>query len=206
MNRKILSKIIIAIFVLIPFSFFVVSIIKQKHYIAETHLQSGTALPHPQNLAPFQLSDMNGQSFTNKDLLGHWSLVFFGFTRCPAICRTSLAELAHAVKLLPPGASVPQIVFISIDPDHDSAQTIKKYVSKFNAAILGATGSPLQLEALTKPVGIMFAKIPTQQNYTMSHSDIILVVNPRGEWVAVLTPPHQDNQIANDLAVIQKSS
>ena len=204
MNKKTYSIVIVSLFILIPFSLFISSVWLKKKHIAETQLQSGSVLPHTQRLPSFTLTDMNGQSFTNKNLQGHWSLLFFGFTRCPAVCPTSLAQLAQAQKLFAPGVSLPQVVFISIDPEHDSASAIKKYLSKFNPQFLGATGTAEQLDTITRALGVMYAKVSTSQNYTMNHSDIVLVINPQGEWAAVLTQPHSAKNIANDLALIEK--
>lgn len=205
MNSKTTTKVVIALFILIPFGMFLGSIWISQHQTTTAILHNGTALPSPQNLPEFQLKDMNGVSFTKENLKGHWSLLFFGFTHCPAVCPTTLSELKKAIQLMnKESLSPPHVIFISIDPDNDSSVAIKKYLAQFNPHFRGATGTQTQLTVLTKALGVMFAKVPLNKSYSMSHSNLILIINPEAQWAGVLTPPHKASEIAQDVEVISK--
>src|ERR1700683_1542313 len=101
-------------------------------------LSSGTWLPSARTLAEFHLRDLSGQDFGLANLRGHPTLVFFGFTNCPDVCPTTLATLAQAQRAMPlPGAKV---VFVSIDPQRDSAATMSVYLGAFSKDFLGVRG------------------------------------------------------------------
>jgi protein SCO1 len=211
MKSKSTTYIIIGLIIVLPIIFFISSLFHKKQQASQVlQLQNATLLPSAQALPKFKLHDSDGKLFTSEQLHGHWSLIFFGFTRCPQICPTTLAELAQARQLMQQQnlKNIPQIIFISIDPDNDSNTKIAAYVNKFNAQMIGLTGSAIELNKLAKPVGIMFEKIPSNQanDYSMAHSNIILVVNPEGKWVALLMPPHQAQTIFNDFVGIQQHS
>ena len=202
------SKIIITLTLLIPICFFVSSLYFKKQEAAqEIHLTNGVLLPSPKALPDFNLVDTQGHAFTNSQLSGHWSLLFFGFTRCQMVCPTTLAELNQAYGILETQnlSSLPQVYFISVDPEHDSTTIIQHYLTKFNSHFIGLRGDSNELEKLSRSLGVAYAKIPgTENDYSMNHSNIILVINPRGEWTALLMPPHQAQTIADNFLQIQK--
>lgn len=130
----------------------------------------------PRRLTDFALLDHTGQAAGRDRLLGHWSLFFFGFTRCPDICPPSLSQLnAIRRQLLAQssvvGAQVPQIVFISVDPDYDTPQRMAEYlaaliqqeelppdaVAQRPPAYLGLTGDPRQIKALAVQMGVAYS-------------------------------------------------
>jgi len=171
-------------------------------------LNNGTILPTPLAIKSFSLTDDNGKPFTQANLKGHWSLLFFGFTHCPIICPTTLAELNKAYQRLQSSdaKTVPQVVFISIDPERDTAQKIHTYLNNFNNNFVGATGDKTQLNQLTKQLGIAYMKATKSgaKNYDVEHSGAILVLNPKGEWVALLSAPHSGKEIAQSFLRIQQ--
>jgi len=172
-------------------------------------LRSGTLLKDPISLTKFKLTDFNGRPFTNESLEGHWTLIFFGFINCPMICPTTLAQLNNAYREWQQSDSsvLPEMVFISIDPDRDTAKALKTYLAKFNPAFLGVTGNKTALDKLTKNLGIMYAKIkkPNTKNYDIAHSTKVLVINPDGEWAAILSAPRNGDVLASDMLRIQQS-
>ncbi len=171
-------------------------------------LANGTVLPTPYGITPFKLTNTQGKIFNNKNLRGHWTLIFFGFTHCPMICPTTLSELNKAYQQLKveDRKSLPKILFVSIDPERDTAPVIKSYLANFNKNFSGVTGNKEELDSLTKQLGIAYMKATksNEKNYNIEHSGSILVVNPNGEWVAVLSSPKNGNTIAEDFMRIQK--
>ena len=91
---------------------------------------------------PFHLVDQNGKTVTDADLKGKWSLVYFGYTHCPDACPTALNDIALALDQLGPQRSAVRPVFITVDPERDTPEALKAYVTSFDAPILALTGSP----------------------------------------------------------------
>jgi len=172
-------------------------------------LQQGTAFPKAIAIQAFRLVDGDNKQFTNKDLTGRWSLLFFGFTHCHKICPTTLSELNKTYQILQKtdASNLPQVVFISIDPERDSPKVIRQYVMSFNKHFIGTTGSKSALDRLTKNLGIMYAaaKKSNEKDYQVNHSSTILVINPKGQWAGILTPPFNAKVMATDFMAIQRS-
>lgn len=161
-------------------------------------------------IQPFELTDYDGQPMGLERLKGQWSLLFFGFTYCPDVCPTTLSTLRKAFSLLPEDQSYkkPQVIFVSVDPERDHLQTLKQYVTYFNPDFLAATGTQDALQKMTRPLGILYAKVPNKQDpsgkhYLIDHSASILVVNPEAKLQAVIGLPHEPKSIANDLVALQ---
>ncbi|MCH8307864.1 MAG: SCO family protein [Proteobacteria bacterium] len=166
-----------------------------------------TVLPSPMVLPDFTLNDQNGSTFTRESLKGSWSLLFFGFTHCPDICPATLQSLAVAREKLAaqgqPAATLPKIILISVDPERDSTEVLKSYVSYFGKDIIGLTGDLSELQKLTKPLGIFFAKSPADDGgYNVDHSAAVLVINPSAEFHALFSPPHSVANLLHDLPLI----
>ena len=182
---------------------------------------TATVLPQPKPVASFTLEDKQGQTFSEQNLRGHWTLLFFGFTRCPAICPPSMTALKQAYAIIESKhQTLPQVVFISVDPDRDTPSQIKSYVTSFNKHFLGFTGSKEQLDKLTSSLGILYMKVDpkgtpnsndgnlstanssnstaTGKDYTIDHSGTILLVDPKGKLTAIFTMPHVAKMMASD--------
>jgi protein SCO1/2 len=173
-----------------------------------TALVSATITANQQMLPEFKLTDDNNHAFTRDDFRGHWSFLFFGYTNCPTSCSTILAKLNHVYTTLQQKniTPLPQVVFISLDPEHDTAEQIKNYLQNFNPHFIGATGNMDEINKLTHLLGIYyaFAKMDDGTPY-ISHSSTIVVINPRGEWIASLLPPHYSQTLLeNYLRIINK--
>jgi protein SCO1/2 len=170
---------------------------------------SGFYLNEPEFIVPFQLSTANGEIFTDEDLKGEWTLMFFGFTYCPDVCPTTLAMLdvvLNHIKEEYPYMKPPQVVFVSIDPERDTLEQIQRYVNYFNEDFIGVTGSAVQLSKLSRQLGIVYEKVfPSRgdgENYLMEHSTSIIMVNPRGAMQAVFTSPHDVQNLTSDIKAV----
>ncbi len=159
-------------------------------------------------IKPFSLINMDGHRFTNKNLEGRWSLIFFGFTNCPSICPTTLSRLDKAYRMLVEQKTnpMPQIIFISVDPERDGPYTIRQYLANFNKKFIGAMGSKEEINKLTEQFRVVYAKSESDDmDYYISHSGKIMVINPKGSLVATLKPPFDAESIAKDFHNIQKN-
>ena len=146
----------------------------------------------------FLLQDPNGRAVTNEDFLGRFQLVAFGYTSCPDICPTTLLEMQEVLKLLGEKAAQLQPIFITVDPERDSAQVLREYTSAFDPRILGLRGA----EALTRRAAAEFrvryekVRDPAAPagSYTVDHSAGMILVAPDGRAVlrfAYATPARQ---------------
>ena len=128
------------------------------------------------------LPDADGKMRTLGDFKGKVTVIFFGYTQCPDVCPTTLAELAAARKLL--GADGPQVqgVFVTIDPDRDTAEILKAYVGSFGNDFVALRGDAEQTKAAAKQFKVFFAKVPgkTEGSYTMDHTAGSYVMDKTG--------------------------
>src|SRR5436190_7344705 len=134
---------------------------------------------------PFALTDQDGKTVTDQDLKGHPFLVFFGFTHCPDVCPTTLFEISEILRALGPDAERMHALFITVDPERDTPQVIKDYLSSFDPHLSGLTGSPEAIAAVAKAYRMYFKKVPLDQGgYTMDHTAIVYLMDKEGRFVS----------------------
>ncbi len=155
----------------------------------------GLLWPNPRTLASFNVIDQDGAPFTQDNLRGRWSLLFFGFTHCPDICPVTLSVLAQAkARLTAAAGETPlQVIFVSVDPERDGPAQLAEYVRYFDRSFLGLGGTPDQIQALTSQLGVAFFRGPATAagEYSVDHSAAIFVIDPQLRMVGVLSAPHQ---------------
>lgn len=165
-----------------------------------------TVLPEPKALPVFSLQDHTGKRFDRNTLLGHWSVVFFGFTHCPDICPATLQQLALARSQVDGDVDTkgfPDIVLISVDPERDSPDVMAKYVSHFGEDITGVSGSTDELRKLTDAIGIYFRKSPGDaEQYTVDHSSVVIIINENAQFHALFSAPHKIENFVNDIPLL----
>ena len=158
-------------------------------------------------LPEFQLLDHNNQILGKPELTGKWSLMFIGYTNCPDVCPASMQALSDMMQAIEDEdvRRALQVIFVSVDPDRDSAEILKNYVQYFNSEFIGATASLTDLDRLTKVLGIMHSRDKTSEDqvvYGVSHSSSILLINPKAEFAGLFSAPHDSLAMANDLGKI----
>ena len=119
----------------------------------------------------FSLTDHKGKARTLADFKGQAVIVFFGFTRCPDVCPTTLAEMNEVMKLLGDDAKKVQVLFITVDPERDTPEVLSQYVPAFNPSFLGLYGSLEQTAKVAKEFKVFYQKVAgkTPESYTMDH-------------------------------------
>jgi protein SCO1 len=161
---------------------------------------AGFVYPEPKTISAFSLIAQNGKAFDREALKGKWSFVYFGYTHCPDVCPTTLAELARAQKLLEQAGvdARNQYVFVSVDAQRDDLPRLAQYVAFFDAKFVGATGSDDALAAFTREVGVAysFPEGRTGRSYPVDHSSIVALFDPDARLHAVFTPPQKGEEIA----------
>lgn len=128
--------------------------------------------------ADFVLTDDTGQKITQAAFLGHPSLLYFGFTRCPEVCPTTLYELTDWFKTLGSEAGNLHAYFVTVDPERDTVDLMHNYVTALSDRITGITGDPVEIARLVKGWRIYAAKVPTDDgDYTMDHTASIFLLD-----------------------------
>jgi protein SCO1/2 len=168
-----------------------------------------TLFSEPKPLTAFALTDHNNRVFDLASLKGKWSFLFFGITHCPDICPTTLAVLARArdnIAKSTVGAEDIQFVFISVDPNRDTAGKLGQYVAYFDTGFLGVTGDNAQIGNLAGQLGAAYqvAITPGMENYPVYHSTAVFLLDPRARYHAVFTPPHDAEAISKRFKVVRE--
>jgi len=152
-------------------------------------------LPEPQPLTAFMLTDQHGRVFDLDRLKDKWTFMFFGYTRCPDICPTTMAVMKNIATVLErdPRQIEAQFVFVSMDPERDKPESLGGYVEYFNPAFIGITGNQAQLDVLGRQLNIEVRRIEgdTSASYLLSHTSSIMLFDPRARWYADFSPPHE---------------
>jgi protein SCO1 len=149
---------------------------------------------------PFELTDQNGQPFSDKDLKGKFFLVFFGFTHCPDVCPTTLFEISEIMRNLGPAADRTAALFISVDPERDTPEAMKEYLSSFDPHVRGLTGDAAALAAVAKAYRVYYKKVPLDGgDYTMDHTAIVYLMDKDGRFVAPFNMRRTADVAAADL-------
>lgn len=150
----------------------------------------GLAGSRPQIGGPFNLIDMNGKPVTEKSLLGKPTAIFFGFTYCPEVCPTTLTDLTVWLKMLGPDADKLNVVFVSVDPERDTPEQLRLYLSNFDPHIQGFTGAPDAVAKAAKAYRVYYQKVPQEGGgYTIDHSSSVYLFDANGQFVAPI--PYQ---------------
>jgi len=164
--------------------------------------------PIVKQIQNFNLTDQNNKTFTKTNLTGINTLLFFGYTSCPDICPTTLTTLTQLNNLINTDKSPVnyQVVFVSVDPGRDTIDRIKTYMDFFNKDFLGVTGDKTSIDSFTKQfsAGYRIEGDPLQDDYQISHTSSIFLINPEAEIIAAFSPPHHSELMASQLQLIEK--
>lgn len=130
----------------------------------------------------FALTDHNGKPRTLADFKGKAVVVFFGFTHCPDVCPTTMAEMASVMQELGPQADKVQVLFITLDPERDTPELLSKYVPAFDPRFLGLVGDKAQTDKVAADFKVFFQKVPGKEpgSYSMDHTAGSYVFDPQG--------------------------
>lgn len=134
----------------------------------------------------FTMTNQRGETVTDRDILGKPTLIFFGFTNCPDVCPTTMAEIAAARDMLGADAGKVRPVLITVDPERDTPEALGEYVAAFDADALGLTGSPEAVAAAAKGFRAYFRKASNPSapdGYSMDHTTYLYLVGPDGAYV-----------------------
>ncbi len=173
-------------------------------------LAEGVYLTPSRPLPEFALLDHRDRAFTPRDLRGHWSMLFFGYTNCPDLCPTTLTTLAVMERRLREtrAPQLPQVVFVSVDARRDTPAQLAKYVPYFDPHFLGVTAATQPaIEALARELGVAVAlRAQPDGSYTVDHTGAIFVIDPQARVAAILTGPFTADALLADFARLQAAA
>jgi protein SCO1/2 len=152
---------------------------------------------------PFSLLDPTGKRVTEKDFAGRPMLVFFGFTHCPDVCPAGLQVIAAALDKLGDKAKGVTPIFITVDPERDTPEVVGKYVASFDKEIVGLSGSPADIAAVTTAYRVYVNKVPdesTPGEYSVDHSSFMYLMDANGEFAKHFPSTVDAGELADALA------
>ena len=136
----------------------------------------------------FNLTDDTGKPITEQAFQGHPSLIFFGFTRCPEVCPTTLYEMAGWFDTVGEEGKPLKAFFFSVDPERDTPELMHNYAAAFTDRIVGITGDPAEVQKVMKSWRIFARKVPTEGgDYTMDHTASVLMLDSRGNFKGTIS-------------------
>ena len=148
----------------------------------------------------FALIDHDGKAITHQDLVGRPHLIFFGFTHCPDVCPTAAMEISQVFEALGPDAKV-RALFVTVDPERDTAPVLKDYLSNFDRRLVGVTGPRENIDAALKGFRVYARKVPGSDptNYSMDHSALVYLMDKQGRFVGGFNLRRSAQDAARDL-------
>lgn len=156
--------------------------------------------PQPRALPEFTLINQNGETFAQEGFKDHWTLVFTGYTYCPDICPTTLAELKGIYPQLQKiDSDYPiQVMLLSVDPKRDTPERLKEYINFFNPEFVGATAEHSELFPFVRALGMMYAMSDSTDNpdYLVDHSASVVIINPKAQVIGRFTPTLMPGEMA----------
>lgn len=132
---------------------------------------------------PFELTAQDGRRFTDRDLAGKPYAMFFGYTHCPDVCPTTLLEMTQRLEEMKADADKLRVVFVSIDPQRDTAAFLAQYLKAFDPRIIGLSGTPEQIAAIAKGYRVIYEKVAGRDgDYTMNHTATVYLFDAKGQF------------------------
>ncbi len=150
----------------------------------------------------YTLETLDGNAVTEQSFVGRWQLVYFGFTLCADACPLALSQISAAMKDLGPLANRIQPIFITIDPERDSAESLKVYLSHFDRRIVGLRGTQAQTDAAADAFRVYFKQVkvkPESETYSIEHSSFLFLTKPDGSFARLLQGDEGAHRLADQL-------
>jgi protein SCO1/2 len=128
----------------------------------------------------FSMTTHDGRRLTDMDLRGKPFAIFFGFTQCPDVCPTTMLETANLMEKLGPDADKMRFLFVTVDPERDTPDLLRDYLSSFDNRIIGLRGTPAETDEIVRAYRVYYAKVPTKEGYTINHTATTYLMDADG--------------------------
>ena len=191
MTPKLKKNILLATIIM---SFIV--ILTSTFFFAEYLSRQNTPKNISQIINNINLVDHTGSKFVAKTLENQPSLIFFGFTHCPEICPTTLSQLSEITERLKSKIMTTNIIFITVDPQRDTQEHLKDYMSNFNENVIGITGEIMDIKKLADNWGVFFERITTsKEDYTFNHTATVFMIDKNGNYKGTISWGENESSI-----------
>jgi len=157
---------------------------------------------YEQTAANFSLTDATGKTRNLSDFRGKVVVLFFGYTHCPEVCPTTLADLAQVMRLLGVNAEKVQVLFVSLDPERDTPEILAKYVPSFHSSFLGLYGDAQATAQAAKVFAVNYEKHAEKNGYTLDHSDGTYLIGRSGKTVLISPYGQQTELLVQDIRLL----
>ncbi|XP_006898642.1 PREDICTED: protein SCO1 homolog, mitochondrial-like [Elephantulus edwardii] len=176
----------------------------KKEKIERLEKERNRSLGKPLLGGPFSLTTHTGEPKTDKDYLGQWVLIYFGFTHCPDVCPDELEKMIQVVDEIDNIPTLPNItpLFITIDPERDTKEAIGNYVKEFSPKLIGLTGTKEQIDQVAKAYRVYYSPGPKDEDedYIVDHTIIMYLIGPDGEFLDYFGQNKKNGEIAGLIA------
>ena len=174
-------------------------------FFAEYLSRQNTPKNISQIINNINLVDQTGSKFVAKTLENQPSLIFFGFTHCPEICPTTLSQLSEITERLKSKIITTNIIFITVDPQRDTQEHLKDYMSNFNENVIGITGEIMDIKKLADNWGVFFERISSSKDdYTFNHTATVFMLDKKGDYKGTISWGENENSIIQKVVNLSK--
>lgn len=197
-RRNLITIACILLFITVVLSLFLNKMFSPRVMsLDELRVNGAIVFDKPRIIKDFELVDHHGSPFSVDNLKGKWTLMYFGFTHCPDICPTTLADLNRVTQQL--NAEIlakTQVLMVTADPGRDTVEVLSKYIPYFNPDFIGITGEFLPIRSLASNLNVAFNKVALdgkdmQKGYTVDHTGNLILINPKGHYHGFFKPPFE---------------
>jgi len=205
MNRKIRISLALIILFMASVLFLFVNKLTTPRYLSAPELLSNGyyQFPNPKEFSNFQIFTSNNFVLDKGALEGKWTLIYFGYTRCPSECPIAMSLMKNLYAALDSKRATlddKQFFLITIDPENDSADLVDEYAKAFNSNFVGARGDRPTLLSMATQLNVMVIEPPKNQNedhieHFENHSNNILMINPEAKYVGFFRPPFDETRL-----------
>ena len=180
-------------------------ILTSTFFFAEYLSRQNTPKNISQIINNINLVDHTGSKFVAKTLDNQPSLIFFGFTHCPEICPTTLSQLSEITERLKSKIMTTNIIFITVDPERDTQEHLKDYISNFNENVIGITGEIMDIKKLADNWGVFFERISSSKDdYTFNHTATVFMLDKKGDYKGTISWGESENSIIQKVVNLSK--
>ena len=156
-------------------------------------------------ISKVNLIDHNGQAFKSNTLKNKPSLLFFGFTNCPEICPTTLADLSQIIKEVTLNDDSINIIFVTLDPKRDNKEHLKDYIQYFDGNIIGVTGNKIEIKEFADNWGVFYETVKTtNSNYTLNHTATVFMIDALGNFRGTIAWGENESSIIQKINNLRK--
>ena len=200
MTPKLKKNILLATIIM---SFIVILI--STFFFAEYLSRQNTPKNISQIINNINLVDHTGSKFVAKTLENQPSLIFFGFTHCPEICPTTLSQLSEITERLKSKIMTTNIIFITVDPQRDTQEHLKDYISNFNENVIGITGNIKDIKKLADNWGVFYETISSSKDdYTLNHTATVFMLDKKGNFKGTISWGENEKSIIQKIINLSK--